>query len=106
MGKKDVDLIKTLQQFKSNLSKNMNISKFILFGSRARGDNKKNSDVDILIVSPDFEGKKSFKRSPSFYLMWNYDYEVDFICLTPEEFNKLKKKVTIVREAVREGIEI
>jgi hypothetical protein len=31
---------------------------------------------------------------------------VDFICYTPEEFEKLKKEVSIVSEAFKEGIEI
>jgi hypothetical protein len=31
---------------------------------------------------------------------------VDFICYTPEEFEKLKKEVSIVSEALKEGIEI
>ena len=32
--------------------------------------------------------------------------EVPFLCYTPDEFDKLKNQVTIVREAVEKGIEI
>ena len=40
------------------------------------------------------------------YDYWSLKYPVDFLCYTPEEFNKLKKQITIVREAVENGIEI
>jgi len=31
---------------------------------------------------------------------------VDFICYTVDEFNKLKKKISLVSTALKEGIEI
>ena len=103
MGKEDIAVVK---KFKKQLSKKNSINKIILFGSRVRGKAHKWSDFDIVIVSDDFKNKKSFERGIGFYEYWKEDYPVDFLCYTPEEFNKLKKKVTIVREAVRNGIEI
>ena len=38
------------------------IDKAILFGSRATGKNKKDSDIDLILISKDFENKKSYKR--------------------------------------------
>jgi len=78
----------------------------ILFGSRATGKTHEYSDFDLMIVSPEFKGLKSFERGLGFYKDWGHKYPVDFLCYTPAEFNKLKKEATIVREAVREGIEI
>ena len=38
-----------------------NINKIILFGSYARGEAEKNSDIDLLVCdSPDFGGMKNF----------------------------------------------
>ena len=82
----------------------MPIQKIILFGSRANGKTHQWSDFDIIIVSPKFRGVDSFRRGSIFYDYWNYDYPVDFICYTPEEFNRLKKKISIVREALSRGI--
>jgi len=31
---------------------------------------------------------------------------VDFVCYTPEEFERLRKQVSLVRDAVAEGLEI
>ena len=98
--------INDLKEFKKNLSKLLFINKMILFGSRTYGTQKKWSDFDLIIVSKDFRNKISFRRSLGFYKYWNLDYPVDFLCYTPEEFNKLKKQITIVREAVEHGIEI
>ena len=78
----------------------------ILFGSMATGRAHKDSDIDLILVSDKFRGKKSFRRSIGFYKYWDLDYPVDFLCYTPEEFNKLKNQISIVREAVRKGIEI
>jgi len=33
-------------------------------------------------------------------------YPVDFICYTPAEYKKLSKGITIVQQAIKEGIEI
>jgi hypothetical protein len=40
------------------------------------------------------------------YDFCDLNYPVDFLCYTPEEFNKLKKEVSIVSEALKEGVEI
>ena len=101
--KKHIDQIK---EFKTNLSKTIPIKKMILFGSRAKGKPKRWSDFDLIIVSPKFRKLNFFKRGAQMYDYWNLDYPVDFLCYTPEEFNKLKKQITIVREAIKEGIEI
>ncbi len=99
-------IIAELNQFKNRLSVNMPINKMILFGSMAKGKSHKDSDIDLIVVSRKFKKKKSFKRSLGFYKYWTIECPVDFLCYTPEEFNKLKKQITIVREAVKEGIEI
>ncbi len=76
------------------------------FGSMASKKQHKYSDIDLIIVSSKFKRLNFFKRGARMYDYWNLDYPVDFLCYTPEEFNKLKKQITIVREAVKEGIEI
>ena len=99
-------ILKNLNIFKQNLGNKVQIGKVIFFGSRASGKPHKDSDIDLIIVSKDFRGKTFRERPVGFYDYWNLDYPVDFLCYTPEEFNKLKKQITIVREAVNNGIEI
>lgn len=99
-------LIKELKEFARALSRDYRIKKMVLFGSQAAGKIKKNSDVDLLIVSESFNEKRRLERAPPLYLRWDLDYPVDFICLTPQEFERKKKHIGIVQEAMREGIEI
>jgi hypothetical protein len=102
-GKKHLDLLK---KFKENLGKKIFVNKLILFGSRAWGKPQRYSDFDLIVVSKSFRNKDFFERGSQLFNYWNLNYPVDFICYTPEEFNKLKKGVTIVSKAIREGIEI
>ncbi|MBU4070176.1 MAG: nucleotidyltransferase domain-containing protein [Nanoarchaeota archaeon] len=106
MGNKQTKIISLLKKFKKEIEKKTKVNEMILFGSMAKGLEKENSDVDLIIVSEDFSGQKSFKRSPQFYFMWDSKYDLDVICLTPVELKEKKKQIGIVKEAVREGIKI
>ena len=98
--------IEFLKEFKRKASGKIPIQKMILFGSRASGKPHRWSDFDLIIVSEKFRKKGGLIRGVEFYDYWDLDYPVDFLCYTPEEFNKLKNQITIVREAVNKGIEI
>jgi len=100
------NIIKKLHKFRKKLKEKLQIEKIIFFGSRTNGKFNEDSDIDLIIVSKDFKGKKFRSRAIGFYDYWDLDYPVDFLCYTPEEFNRLKKQITIVKEAVREGIKI
>jgi len=103
------DKIKTyIKRFIGKIVKLGKIERVILFGSRARGDFRKISDVDLIIVSKDFEKQPFYARSQQFYLLWDYpdDVEIDIICLTPKELNIRKRTSGIVHDAIKEGIEI
>jgi len=99
MGKKKSLLIKQLHDFK----RKNNLDKMYLFGSRATGRAHRWSDVDLLVVSKRFQGKGLLDRASQLYLKWNLEYPVDFLCYTPYEFTKLRKRVSIVSEAIKHG---
>lgn len=103
MGKKIPHLTKIIN-FKKKLEKDIQINKMLLFGSFARGDYRRWSDIDLLIVSRDFRNIKKVRRPVRLYDYWTYKYPIDFLCYTPKEFKRLSKRITIVREAVKEGI--
>lgn len=103
---KKKDLIKKLKVFRESVNDEIPIDKMLFFGSFAKGKQHKWSDIDLVVVSPKFKRKKSFKRARKLYDHWNLNYPVEFLCYTPQEFNKLKKQFTVVKEAVKTGIEI
>lgn len=102
MDKRKSRLIQQLKEFKQR----NRISKLYLFGSMASGKTHPWSDVDLLVVARRFRGKGLLERAPGLYMDWDLDYPVDFLCYTPDEFNKLRKRIGIVKETVEKGIEI
>lgn len=85
------------------------VAELVVFGSRARDDYRDDSDIDVLIVSPAFEGMDTLSRPGVFYDGWDYEAlpEPEFICLTPEEFERAgRKDPNIVRTAVEEGVRL
>lgn len=99
--KKHLEYIK---EFKKRLSEDIPISKIVLFGSRVGGKPGRWSDFDLIIVSPQFKNESILTRGAKMYDYWDLDYPVDFLCYTPKEFNRLKKQISIVREALKTGI--
>ncbi|MEM4605595.1 MAG: nucleotidyltransferase domain-containing protein [Candidatus Pacearchaeota archaeon] len=97
---------KQLKEFAEKLKENLRVEKIILFGRRAEGNFDRNSDFDFIIVSGSFKGMNYFERVKKVYDFWDLDYPADFICYTKEEFNKLKKGITLVSIALKRGIEI
>lgn len=87
----------------------LTLEEVIVFGSRVRDDFRPKSDIDILMVSADFQGVPAYKRPKLFFRHWDYDTlpDPEFICLTPAEFEERKqKKPHIVRTAVDEGVSV
>ncbi len=105
MGRKDA-ITSGLQAFKRRVNKDFPLKKMIFFGSRATGKEHEDSDIDLIIVSDKFKSLNFIKRAAKMYNYWDMDYPVDFLCFTPEEFEKKTRGVSIVSEAVKEGIEI
>ncbi len=107
MGKAKPEVIPILREFRRRVAKKYGIERMILFGSQVTGRKRKDSDIDLLIVS---RRKRKLKLLSQLYHEWHVvqeiGYPVDFLCYTPEEFESLRKKITIVREAVREGVEV
>lgn len=99
-------LIKELTRFSQEISKEYPLQRMILFGSQATGKATQNSDIDLIIVSKKFQKKRWLKRSPPLYIKWHLDYPVDFLCYTPEEFERKKSQIGLIRQALKEGIEI
>ena len=102
----DKQSVKIAKKFAEKIKKKFKVEKIILFGSRARGDNLKYSDYDFIIVSNDFQNKPFILRASYLYDYWNEKVDMEPICYTPKEFEKKKKQIGIVSQAVKEGIEI
>ncbi|HEC82761.1 MAG TPA: nucleotidyltransferase [Thermoplasmatales archaeon] len=77
------------------------VKKIGLFGSFARGENKKESDIDIIV---EFErGKKNFDNFMNTVFLLEKLFGRDVDILTPESINKHLKSY-IMKEAIYEEI--
>ncbi len=82
-----------------------------LWGSRAYGTPNKYSDIDLIVVSNKFSKIKFIRRMYEFTnklgLLLDRNAEVvDALCYTPEEFERKKQEIGVVREAVEKGIRL
>ena len=105
------DEIKKIKEIILNIAKEMNIEidKIILFGSRARGDYREDSDYDILIVTKEKlerEKKIKFKVKVGIELIKN-KIPNDLVVFSREEIEEKSNDVgCIAYYALREGIKI
>ena len=82
------------------------IERAIIFGSRARGDHLEESDLDLILVSGDFEGVFFTDRSSQVHRYWDGYLGLEVLCYTPGEFEKKRRRIGLVQDALREGIEV
>ncbi len=75
--------------------------RILLFGSRARGEDDPESDVDLLLV---YQTQKRFvERLEELYLAWELPVAVDILAYTPEEFRALLRERPFVQDIVAEA---
>jgi predicted nucleotidyltransferase len=71
--------------------------KIILFGSRARGDHKKDSDYDILIIMKNVENRRKFASLLySELIPNNLIVNVDFLVTSKDRYEKLKTDIGLI----------
>ncbi len=69
-----------------------------LFGSYARGDWVEGSDVDIVVVSPRFEGMNFVERCALVRKLASPEIPFEILCYTPRELEELLRESTFLRE--------
>ena len=97
---------KEIKQFINKIKETIKIEKIILFGSRARNDHLEESDIDLIIISSDFEGTPFPERMDKLILHWESPHDLEALCYTPTEYKKKQQQINIIQQATEEGIEI
>jgi predicted nucleotidyltransferase len=94
---------KSLKQATYRLVEKFQPQRIILFGSHARGNADKHSDVDILVVAS-FKGKRRSVMVAMDRALRGIGFARDIILLTPEEYDRDREiPGTIARPASQQG---
>ncbi|MDI6729982.1 MAG: nucleotidyltransferase domain-containing protein [Candidatus Altarchaeum sp.] len=83
-----------MKEFKEKLSHDVKVDNIIFFGSRTIGKARKDSDMDLIVVSNMFKERKC-AIAKGLNKCWKVDFPIDFICYTTEEFEEKKKEIFI-----------
>lgn len=98
-------IVKEMAPFRRELARHLgDVREIIVFGSRVHGKPHEDSDVDVLVVSESFAGLTYVRRAALTRKAWKLPYPVDFLCYTPDEFDRLRRQTSIVSVAVNEGV--
>lgn len=87
--------IEAIRKFKKALErKNIKVDKIILFGSYAKGTQRDGSDIDVAVISNDFQGRNYWERID---ILTDAIYEVfepiEAVPFTPEEWERGDRRI-------------
>ncbi len=93
MDKKAV--LEIISAFRQALgSKGIKVDKLVLFGSYATGKYREDSDIDLVVISQDFENKSYWERidilSDAIFALFE---PIEAIAFTPEEWQSRKSLI-------------
>jgi len=83
----------------------LKVDRTILFGSTAKGDRLEDSDVDLIIISQDFQKMTLPQRFLVLQKNWKPHLDLEAFGFT-QEFDQLKDKSIVLQEATENGINI
>lgn len=89
----------------ANAIKSDKIIKIILFGSVAREDDTEDSDIDILIISNEWEQIDSLITDEVFNVVLNTQELISPYVLSEKQFEETKN-FTFLTNVLRDGVEI
>ncbi|NPV59205.1 MAG: nucleotidyltransferase domain-containing protein [Actinobacteria bacterium] len=104
----DRELLAEINRYRKNLaSLGVKAEKIVLFGSRARGGGGEYSDIDLLVVSDDFERMDLFERlSLLGRACKGINVAMDVIGYTESELKAKGKSSFVVSEVLEKGTEV
>ena len=80
------------------INSGIKVDSIALFGSALAGEMHDDSDIDIIVVSVDFEDKDIFERAkmtmfPEIMTFRKFKVPMDILNMSPEEYNQMNQKL-------------
>ncbi len=98
------EIVETLKEFLNMVSNNgLRIERAIIFGSYAKGNADKWSDIDVALVSKDFTGVRFYDRKKLNRCLIKIDSRIEIHPFKPEDFTRDN---LFVDQILKDGIEI
>ena len=97
------DIIDSINKFVEALKKKYNITAIILFGSYAKGMENENSDIDIAIISDDFDDIYDC-MAVLMGMTWDIDARIEPHPIKTEDYENITNP--FVKEIIDTGIKV
>ena len=97
------EILNSINKFIKEIKKHYNITTIILFGSYAKGTENEDSDIDIAVISDDFEDIYECMAN-LMGMTWDIDARIEPHPITTEDFEKVSNP--FVKEVVDTGIKV
>ena len=97
------EILNSINEFIKEIKKHYNITTIILFGSYAKGTENEDSDIDIAVISDDFEDIYECMAN-LMGMTWDIDARIEPHPITTEDFEKVSNP--FVKEVVDTGIKV
>jgi predicted nucleotidyltransferase len=94
-----------MKQIVTFITSKISPERIVLFGSYARGENRKNSDIDILILMKNLKNEREI-TGLLYKELLNSDISIpiDFLAIDYDKYNKLKNKIGYIYKTIeKEG---
>lgn len=88
------------QEILPKIVKEFNPDKVLLFGSLVKGTFNENSDLDIIVISDSFNEIPFINRMSLLLKKFKFPKHIDYLCYTPEEFERIKEKSSLLIDAL------
>lgn len=98
-----------LQRLKARVAERLPLSRLVLFGSRARGDNEPDSDIDVLVVldGPVSRESEEYVRSCAWELSYENGVVIFPLVVARTEWEEGPTSASLLAVAVgNEGVEV
>jgi len=99
----DIEIVELLNKYIEKVKELYNIDSVILFGSYAKGTNDENSDIDVAIISSDFEDIYDV-MAELMGLTWNLDTRIESHPIKKQDFEEVSNP--FIHEIIETGIKV
>ncbi len=97
------DILNSINKFIEEIKKHYNITAIILFGSYAKGTENENSDIDIAVISDDFEDIYD-SMANLMGMTWDIDARIEPHPIKKKDFEDVSNY--FIKEVIDTGIKV